>query len=63
MARPDTTRALVVAEISLLRKQQLESLEDSAFCGWTAESEADHEKRSDRMELLLHRLAELDQKP
>ena len=54
-------RARLVAEIALLRKQQLESIENAAFLGWTAEAKADHDKRADRVELLVRRLAERDE--
>ncbi len=56
-------RARLVAEMSLLRKQQLELIEAATFFGWTPEAKADHDKRADRMELLLHRLVELDETP
>jgi hypothetical protein len=55
-------RANLVAEIFLLRRQQLESIENAAFVGWTVEAQADHDKRADRVELLLHRLAQLHAK-
>lgn len=56
-------RARLVAEIDLLQRQQLDCLENAVFCGWTIEGRADHEKRQDRIELLLRRLAELGEKP
>lgn len=56
-------RARLVAEMSLLRKQQLESIEKATFCGWTPEAETDQDKRADRIELLLRRLAELGEMP
>lgn len=56
-------RANVAAEMSLLQKQQLESIKKATFVGWTAEAKADHDKRADRMDLLLGRLAELDKTP
>ena len=58
---PKRTRLL--AEMSVLRKQQLESIENAAFFGWTPEAKADHDERADRMELLLSRLAGLDETP
>jgi hypothetical protein len=57
----DNERANLVDEMALLRKQQLESFEDSAFYGWTEEAKTAHDKRSDRIALLCHRLAELDE--
>lgn len=54
-------RARLVAEMSLLRKQQLELIEAAAYFGWTPEAKVDHDKRADRMKLLLRRLAELDE--
>ena len=56
-------RTRLVAEISLLRKQQLESLENASFFGWTPEAKADHDKRAESMELLRSRLAGLDETP
>jgi hypothetical protein len=55
---PQTGR--LVAEISLLRKQQLESIENATFFGWSPEAKADHEKRADRIQLLILQLAKLD---
>ena len=56
-------RESFVAEISLLRKQQLESFENGAFFGGTDEAKAAHDKRAGSIKLLLHRLAELDATP
>lgn len=56
-------RKRLVAEMSLLRRQQLESIENAAFVGWTPEAKADHDKRAERMELLGRRLAGLDETP
>jgi hypothetical protein len=55
----DNERANVVGEMTLLRKQQLESLENLAFYGWSEEAKPAHDKRADRIALLFHRLAEL----
>lgn len=55
-------RARLVAEIAQLRRQQLESTENATFFGWTLEARTDHEKRADRIELLLLQLAKLDVK-
>ena len=54
-------RASLVAEICLLRRQQSDSIETAGFCGWTPETKAEHDQRADRLELLLPRVAELDQ--
>lgn len=40
----DNERADVVAEMSLLQKQQLESFDDATFFGWTPDAKADHDK-------------------
>ena len=55
-------RARVLAEIAILRKQQLESTDSATFFGWTPETKADHEKRADRIKLLVLQLAKLDVK-
>lgn len=55
-------RARLVAEISLLRKQQLESIDNASFLGWTAEAKVDHDKRANLIELLSRRL-ESDETP
>ena len=60
MADPSKTAGLA-AELSLLRKQQLGSIENAIFCGWTPEAKADHEKRADRIELLMLQLAKFDE--
>lgn len=56
-------REKLVAEIALLRKQQLDSLDNAFFVGWTARATADYEQRADRIELLVIRLAKLDVTP
>ena len=56
-------RAALVAEICRLQRQQSESVETAIFCGWTLETKAGHDQRADRLELLLPRVAELDQTP
>ena len=55
--------ARLVAEMSLLQKQQLESIDNAAFCGWTAIAKAEHDRRADRLDLLLRQLAELVETP
>ena len=58
---PDSPKtAEQVAEMSLLRKQQLGSIENATFIGWTPEAKSDHEKRADRIELLILQLAKFD---
>lgn len=53
-------RAKLVAEIAKLRKQQLEDIADATFTGWRGEREAEHRKRSDRIEDLLVELQAID---
>jgi len=55
------TRAKLVAEIAKLWGQQSDDLAEGMFCGWTVEQEAEHRKRADRLELLVRRLATLDE--
>ena len=54
---PKRTRLL--AEMSVLQKQQLESFDAAAFGGWTAVAKREHDRRADRLDLLLRQLAEL----
>lgn len=56
-------RERLVAEITLLRRQQIDCIENATFFGWTTEAKADHERRADRLEVLVHRLAKLDMTP
>jgi hypothetical protein len=53
-------RPRVVAELAILRKQQIESIENASFVGWNTEGKADHDERADRIELLILQLAKLD---
>ena len=55
------TRAELVTEIAELQRQQLESFTDGTFSGWPPEQEAAHEKRTDRLALLVLELNTLDQ--
>jgi hypothetical protein len=48
-----TKRAELIAEITQLRKQQLESFADGFFSGWPPEHEAAYEERSDRLARLV----------
>ncbi len=48
-----TRHAAVVAEIAELRRQQLDDLANEVFCGWTHEQDAVHQKRADRLALLV----------
>jgi hypothetical protein len=52
-----TQHAKLLAEIKLLRGQQLESLAKATFGAWTAEEEAEHQERAAR---LARRVAELE---
>jgi hypothetical protein len=53
-------RPRVVAALGILRKHQIESIENAVFFGWTPEGKADHDERADRIELLVLQLAKLD---
>ena len=53
----------LAAELYILQKQQLESIENATFCGWTPDASAQYNKRADRIELLLSRLAVPDKTP
>ena len=55
------TRAEIVAEITELRKQQLEAAADALFGAWTREQEAAHKERADRLALLVLELDALDE--
>ena len=55
-----TQRADLTAEITQLRKQQLESLAKGTFGGWTPEEEVAHEKCTNRLALLVLELDALD---
>jgi hypothetical protein len=53
-------RAELVAEITHLRKQQLESFAGGAFSGWPPDQEAAPNERSDRLRRLVLDLETLD---
>ena len=55
-----TKRHELVAEITQLRKQQLESFADGAFTGWPPEQEATHQERAERLARLVLELEALD---
>jgi hypothetical protein len=55
------TRAELIAEITELRKQQLEADGDALFGAWTGEQEAAHQERADRLARLFLELDTLDQ--
>jgi len=40
-------RAELITEITTLHQQQIESLRDATFTGWTPEDKAEHERRKD----------------
>jgi hypothetical protein len=49
-------RAELATEITALRQQQIESLRDVTFTGWTPEEKAEHERRKDRIATLQREL-------
>ena len=53
-------RADVVAEIAMLRKQQLDSEIDATYLGWTPKSKIAKERRASRIALLIGILDDLD---
>jgi hypothetical protein len=55
------TRAEIVAEITELRKQQLEDGAEALFGGLTREQEDAHRERADRLARLVHELDTLDE--
>lgn len=61
MASP-RTRSEVVTEIAQLRQEQMESIKEAVFVGWTPKEHALQEKRSKRLRLLLVELEALDRK-
>ena len=57
-----TDRQSIIDEITALQKQQLETHEESALHGYTPEqSLRAFDARFNRMAILMHRLAELDE--
>jgi hypothetical protein len=56
MRAPDQKHDELVAEIAKLQKEQLKSLADARFGGWSREEEAAHRKRSDRLAFLISEL-------
>ncbi len=55
------TRDELIAEITELRKQQLEAAGDAMFGSWTREQEAAHQERADRLARLVLELDTLDE--
>ena len=55
-----TRRVELVTEIAKLRNQQMESIAKGTFGAWTAEEEAEHEDRGQRLGLLVMELETLD---
>lgn len=53
-------RADVVAEIAMLRKQQLESEIDATYLGWTLKAKIANERRANRIASLVGVLDDLD---
>jgi hypothetical protein len=63
---PDTgmaprTRAQIIAEITELRRQQLEAATDALFGGLILEQEAERQERADRLASLVRELDILDE--
>lgn len=44
-----TRRAELTAELTALHEQQIESLREATFTGWTSEEKAEHEQRKDHI--------------
>jgi hypothetical protein len=55
------TRDVIVAEITELRKQQLEAATEAVFGGLTREQRAEHQERADRVARLIRELDILDE--
>jgi hypothetical protein len=55
------TRAELVAEITELRKQQLEDAAEALFGGMTREQEDAHQERAGRLARLVRELEALDE--
>ncbi len=53
---PLSAREELLAEVAELSKQQLSTIEDATFVGWTAEHRAAFYKRSNRLQSLLRQL-------
>jgi hypothetical protein len=56
----DAKRRALMAEITELRWQQMETLRKVTFGGWTTQVEATHLERSEHITALLRELGELD---
>lgn len=54
-----TRRAELTAQITSLHQDQIESLREATFTGWTPEQKAEHEKRKDRISELQRELNDL----
>ena len=57
----DSKRAKLVAEITELRKQQMESMIKATFGGWTRDQMAAHDERAERLRRLTRELEALDE--
>ena len=53
-------RAALTAQVTELRRLQLEAIKEATFGGWTHESEAAYETRRIRINALCHELRMLD---
>jgi hypothetical protein len=60
---PNPSRAELVSELAELHGQQLRSMADATFVGWTSEQLAAHQKRSDRISQLQRDLDARDGTP
>ena len=47
--KPTNRRSELASELSALHEQQIESLREATFTGWTPEQKTEHEKRKDRI--------------
>lgn len=52
-------RGELVAELAKLHEQQMESITNATFAGWTQEQKVEHEKRSGRILALSSELNDL----
>jgi len=52
-------RTELATEITALHQEQIESLRDVTFTGWTPEEKAEHERRKDRLAELQRELNDL----
>lgn len=54
-----TRRAQLVAQLQELHEQQMQSLRDATFMGWTPEERSEHRKRADQIAAMTRELGAL----